>query len=100
MESLVEVTLDKVHILAILDCYYRLFSLIYISYDSEGITNKDPVRIERFWQPPSSPENLLNGMNGMNASNFKICSWRAWRTILQDPNQTFEVIKQVSGGDY
>ena len=38
MESLVEVTLDKIHILAILDCYYRLFPLIYISYDSEGIT--------------------------------------------------------------
>ena len=24
--------------LSILDCYYRLFPLIYISYDSEGIT--------------------------------------------------------------
>ena len=24
--------------LTILDCYYRLFPLIYISYDSEGIT--------------------------------------------------------------
>ena len=38
MERLVEVTLDKVHILSILDCYCRLFPLIYISYDSEGIT--------------------------------------------------------------
>ena len=28
----------KVDILSILDCYYRLFQLIYISYDSEGIT--------------------------------------------------------------
>ena len=37
MERLVEVELKKVHILSILDCYYRLFPLIYISYDSEGI---------------------------------------------------------------
>ena len=38
MERLVEVTLAEVHILSILDYYYRLFPLIYISYDSEGIT--------------------------------------------------------------
>ena len=38
MERLVEVTLSKVNILSILDCYYRLFPLIHISYDSEGIT--------------------------------------------------------------
>ena len=38
MERSVEVTLKKVHILSILDCYYRLFPLIYISCDSEGIT--------------------------------------------------------------
>ena len=28
----------KFNILSILDCYHRLFPLIYISYDSEGIT--------------------------------------------------------------
>ena len=38
MEKLVEVTLAKVHILSIPDCYYRLFPLIHISCDSEGIT--------------------------------------------------------------
>ena len=38
MERLVEIMLSKVNILSILNCYYRLFSLIYISYDSEGIT--------------------------------------------------------------
>ena len=38
MERLVEVTLSKVIILSILDCYYRLFPFIYIGYDSEGIT--------------------------------------------------------------
>ena len=38
MEILVEVTVSKVKILPILDCYYRLLPLIYISYDLEGIT--------------------------------------------------------------
>ena len=42
MERLVEVTLYKVNILSILDCYYRLFPLIYISYDSERITIQGP----------------------------------------------------------
>ena len=38
MKRLVEVTLSKVNILSIPDCYYRLFPLIYISYDPKGIT--------------------------------------------------------------
>ena len=38
MERLVEVKIAKFNILSILDCYYRLFPLIYISCDSEGIT--------------------------------------------------------------
>ena len=38
MERLVEMKIAKFNILSILDCYYRLFPLIYISYDSEGIT--------------------------------------------------------------
>ena len=38
MERLVEMKIAKFNILSILDCYYRLFPLIYISYDSEGMT--------------------------------------------------------------
>ena len=38
MERLVEMKIAKFNILSVLDCYYRLFQLIYISYDSEGIT--------------------------------------------------------------
>ena len=38
MERLVEVKIAKFNILSIIDCYYRLFPLIYISHDSEGIT--------------------------------------------------------------
>ena len=43
MERLVKVELKKVHILSILDCCCRLFPLIYISYDSEGITIQGPA---------------------------------------------------------
>ena len=35
----------KFNILSILDCYYRLFQLIYISYDSEGITIHEDRKI-------------------------------------------------------
>ena len=38
MERLVEIKVAKFNILSILDCYYRLFPLIYISYNSEGMT--------------------------------------------------------------
>ena len=38
MEGFVEVTLKKVHILAILDCYYKIFPMVHISFDLEGIT--------------------------------------------------------------
>ena len=37
MERLAEMKIAKFNILSIIDCYYRLFPLIYISYDSEGI---------------------------------------------------------------
>ena len=37
MERLVEMKIAKFNILSILDCYYRLFPLIYIGYDSDGI---------------------------------------------------------------
>ena len=40
MEGLVEVTLSKVNILSILNCYYKLFPLIYISYDPKGMTTQ------------------------------------------------------------
>ena len=44
MERLVEVKLARVHILLILDRCYRLFPLIYISYDSEGVTLQGSYR--------------------------------------------------------
>ena len=60
MERLVEIKLKKVHILSILDCYYRLFPLIYISYDSGGMTiHKGQVSSEGFWLLRPFPEILL-----------------------------------------
>ena len=72
MERLVEMEIAKFNILSILDCYYRLFPLIYISHDSEGITFKGPAvpagscEERKIWQPLSSPETLLNIMNEKN----------------------------------
>ena len=38
MERLIEVTLKKVHILEVLNCYCKMFPLVYVGFDSEGIT--------------------------------------------------------------
>ena len=43
MDRLVEVMISKVNILSILDCYYKLFPLIYQSYDLGGLTIQRPT---------------------------------------------------------
>ena len=64
MEGLVEVTLKKVHILSILNYYYKLFPLVYIGFDSEGITIQgNPVRNKEFWLLRLFPETLLRVVN-------------------------------------
>ena len=35
---MIEVELKKVHILQILESYYRIFRLVYVGFDSDGIT--------------------------------------------------------------
>ena len=63
MERLVEVKLRKVHILSILDCYYRFFPLIYIGFDSEGITIQGSCACEE-WRILATmviPRNSLEG---------------------------------------
>ena len=65
--QLIEVNLKKVHMLSILDCYYRLFPLKYLGFDSEEKKLcKDPVRNEEFWLLRLSPETLLRVMNAVN----------------------------------
>ena len=67
MERLVEVTLSKVSILSILDLtIYRLFQLIYIGYDSEGITIQGSCKDRKILTTTVIPENLLNIMNAKN----------------------------------
>ena len=61
MERLVEVTLKKVHILAILDCYYRLFPLINIGFDSEGITMQGTCEEWRVLATTVIPRDSLEG---------------------------------------
>ena len=66
MESLVEVKLAKVHILSILNCHYRLFPLMYISYDSEGITIQGSCKEQKILVTTTIPRDFLNIMNAKN----------------------------------
>ena len=66
MERLVEMKIAKFNILSTLNCYYRLFPLIYVSYDSEGITIQGSYDNRKILATTSSPENLLNIMNARN----------------------------------
>ena len=59
MEGLVEVTLKKVNILAILDCCYRLFPLTYIGFDSEGITTQGSCEERRILVTTVIPRDSL-----------------------------------------
>ena len=61
MERLGEVKLAKVHILSILDCYYRLFPLIYIGFDSEGITIQGSCEEWRVLATMVIPRSSLEG---------------------------------------
>ena len=38
MEKLVEATISKFNVSLILECYYKLFKLIYIKFNDAGIT--------------------------------------------------------------
>ena len=66
MKRLVEMKTAKFNILSILCCYYRLFPLIYISYDSEGITIQGSCEDRKILSITVIPENLLNIMNVKN----------------------------------
>ena len=61
MELLVDVKLKKVHILAILDCHYRLFPLIYIGFDSEGIAIQGSCEEQRILVTTVIPRDSLEG---------------------------------------
>ena len=48
-------------ILSILDCYYRLFPLIYVEFDSEGITMQGSCEEWRVLVTTVIPQNSLEG---------------------------------------
>ena len=63
MERLDEVKLSKVHILSILDCYYKILPMIYIGFNSEGITIQGSCEDQRNWLLHLFREILLGAMN-------------------------------------
>ena len=59
--QLIEVKLKKVHMLSILDCYYRLFPLKFLGFDSEGITMKGSCKERRILVTTLIPRNTVEG---------------------------------------
>ena len=56
----VEMKIAKFNILSILDCYYRLFPLIHISYDSEGIKIQGSCEDRKILVATTIPRDSLN----------------------------------------
>ena len=111
MERLVEVKLAEVHILAILDCYYRLFPLTYISYDPKGITiqgsNKDRKILATTVVPQESSEHYeckesmviavplhLGQLGGrcVSIEVLKMDSWRVKNVFKSNNGVSYEAI--------
>ena len=61
MERLVEMKIAKFNILSIIDCYYRLFLLTYISYDSEGITIQGSCEEQKILATTVIPRDSFEG---------------------------------------
>ena len=55
----VEMKIAKSNILSILNCYYRLFPLIYISYDSEGIKIQGSCKDQKILATMTIPQDLF-----------------------------------------
>ena len=111
MEGLVEVTLKKVHILSILDCYYRLFPLIYISYDPNGITIQGSCEERRILATTVIPRdsferyecrepmvvavpNHLKKLGGrcVSISILRVDSWRVRNVFKSDNGVSYEAL--------
>ena len=60
MEKLAEVSLNKLNILSILDSYYKLFPLIYISYDPDGITIQGSCETQRILRTKVIPRDSFD----------------------------------------
>ena len=106
MERLVEGTLSKVNILSKLDCYYRLFPLIYISYDPKRMTIQGSCEIsfERYLASKKflSCDEDLNGeveaevpkdrVNEDGTATFKVEIHRISKFIVGEPGEPYCLI--------
>ena len=112
MERLVEMKIAKFNILSILDCYCRLFPLIYISYDSEGIRiqwscedrkilvtttiPRDSFERYEFQGEPmvlAVPHHVRElGGKCLSISILKIDSWRVKNVFKPNNGVSYEVI--------
>ena len=111
MESFVKVTLKKVNILAILDCYYKTLPLIYISYDSEGIKIQCSCNDRKIQATTVIPRNSFEdyerceqgviavpehikrlGGRCVGIEIFKIDSWRVEAVFKSDNGISYELI--------
>ena len=92
IERLVEVMLKKVHILSILDCYYRLFPLIYISHDSMGITIQGSCE-DRKILATTIPLHLGKlGGGCISIEVLKMDSWRVKNVFKSNNGVSYEAI--------
>ena len=111
MERLVEVTPKKVHILSILDCYYRLFPLIYIGFHSEGITIQGSCEDRKILATTVIPRESLEyyeckesmvlavplhlgklGGRGISIEVLKMDSWRVKNVFKSNSGVSYEAI--------
>ena len=106
-------TLKKVHILQILNCYYRLFPLIYIGFDSERITIQGSCEERRVLVLVTTviPRNALEGyecresavaavpnhlkeLGGrcVRINVLRVDSWRVRNVFKSNKGVTYEVL--------
>ena len=112
MERLVEIEVAKFNILSILDCYYRLFPLIYISYDSKGMRIQGSCKDQKILVTMTIPRDSFEsyefrgepmvlaiphhardlGGKCLSISVLKIDSWRVKNVFKSSNGVSYEVI--------
>ena len=104
-------TLKKVHILAILDCYCKIFPLIYIGFDSEGITVQGSCDDRGILATTVIPRDSLEDYEGrkpavvampnclrrlegrcVGINVLRVDSWRVRNVFISDNGVSYEVL--------
>ena len=111
MERLVEIKVAKFNILLILNCYYRLFPLIYIRYDSERMKIQGSCKEWRVLVTMTIPRDYLEsyeckesmvlaipyhlkslGGRYISIKVLKMDSWRVKNVFKSSNGVSYEVI--------